>query len=69
MSDSAEALRAQFFQDMVNTFQTCIRELHYHPTIAMHYMEDHGAVETAHWLVNLRHDPYGFIKLYNAGRL
>lgn len=69
MSDSAEALRIQFHQDMVNAFQTCIRELNYHPTIALHHFEKHGAVETAHWLVNLRNDPYGFTKLWEAGRL
>ncbi len=69
MNETGEALRTQFHLEMVNAFQTCIRGLNYHPTIAMHHFEEHGAVETAHWLVNLRNDPSGFTRLWEARRL
>ncbi len=69
MSDSLEALHAQFHQDMVNAYQTCIKELHYRPTLVLSYLGEHSAVETACWLVNLPNDSSGFTKLYEAQRL
>lgn len=63
-------LATQFHQEMVNAYQTCIRELHYHPTLVLQYLGEHGAVETARWLVNLQNEESsGFTKLWEARRL
>lgn len=69
VSDADEALRIQFHQDMVNAYQICIKKLHYHPTLVLHYLGEHTAVETACWLVNLPNDSSGFTRLWQEGRL
>lgn len=69
VTDSLEAVRVQFHQDMVNAYQICIKQLHYHPTLVLHYLGEHTAVETACWLVNLPNDSSGFTKLWQEGRL
>lgn len=69
MSDDLDALRIRFHQEMVNAYQACIKDLHYHPTLVLQYLEEHTAVETAHWLVNLPNESSGFTKLWEAGRL
>ena len=69
MSDPLAAVRAQFHQDMVNAYQTCIKKLHYHPTLVLHYLGEHTAVETARWLVNLPNESSGFTRLWQEDRL
>ena len=62
----------QFQLDMINAYQSCIREVHYNPTLVGQHLTEYGAVETARWLVNLPGDTSGntagFTKLWEAHR-
>ena len=69
VSDADEASRIQFHQDMVNAYQICIKKLRYHPTLVLHYLGEHTAVETACWLVKLPNESSGFTRLWQEGRL
>jgi hypothetical protein len=69
MEDDLDLLRSSFHQKMVNAIQTCIRELHYNPTLVSQRIGEYGAVETAHWIMRLTGETTGFTKLWEAGRL
>jgi hypothetical protein len=62
-------LESELRDAMMEQFRRCKKEIHYNPTLVLHYMSEHGATETARWLVNLPHDTSGLTKLWMEGRL
>jgi hypothetical protein len=64
-----DELRSQFHRAMVDAYQACVQGVDYHPTLVKRHMGEHGAVETARWLVNLPNESSGFTRLWEAKRI
>jgi hypothetical protein len=54
---------------MMEQFRQCWTQLRYRPTYVLQHLSEHGAIETARWVVRIQNESSGFIRLWEAQRL